>query len=113
MELKIHEQIALLLDQHYDGNQSSLARKIGVSPQAVQKWISGAAYPKLETIIKISELHGISVHSLLFGASGTERSQRKKSGDTVVKKLTEKIKSLPKDKQRALLCLISTHQDSK
>lgn len=50
------------------GNQSELARYVGVSPQAVQKWIAGLSEPKGKNLTKASEFLGVSPAYLKFGS---------------------------------------------
>ena len=45
-------------------SQEKFAELIGVSRQAVQKWESGAAFPDLEHLIRISEKFGCSSTSI-------------------------------------------------
>lgn len=45
-------------------NQSELARAVGVSPQAVQKWESGLSVPRPSKLKTISDVLGISMRSL-------------------------------------------------
>lgn len=45
--------------------QSQLANELNVSAQAVSKWEKGLSYPNIETIIKISELFGVTIDYLL------------------------------------------------
>lgn len=49
------------------GNQSELARFCGLSPQAVQKWISGETAPRGKNLIKAAEFLGVSPIELQFG----------------------------------------------
>ena len=42
-------------------SQSELAEKLGVSPQAVSKWVRGAGKPSLELMARIEELMGIPI----------------------------------------------------
>lgn len=56
MDIKIPEEIQKIVTQFYKDNQSAFAWDLDVSPQAVQKWIAGPNYPKLETLVRISEI---------------------------------------------------------
>lgn len=51
------------------GNQSEMARFVGVSPQAVQKWISGEAEPRGKNLVKAAEFLGIPAPVLKFGGT--------------------------------------------
>lgn len=46
-------------------NQSELARAVGVSPQAVQKWEAGASVPRPSKLKAIAGVLGINVRSLV------------------------------------------------
>lgn len=45
--------------------QSQLANELNVTAQAVSKWEKGLSYPDIETLIKISELFGVTTDYLL------------------------------------------------
>lgn len=45
--------------------QLQLASELNVTAQAVSKWEKGLSYPDIETIIKISELFGVTTDYLL------------------------------------------------
>lgn len=49
------------------GNQSELARFIGVSPQAVQKWISGISEPRGKNLQLAAEFLGVPEQVLRYG----------------------------------------------
>lgn len=46
-------------------SQEELAEKLFVSRQSVSKWENGQNYPNIETIIKLSDLFGVTVDELL------------------------------------------------
>lgn len=46
-------------------NQSELAREIGVSPQAVQKWEAGSSSPRPSKVAQIAQVLGIEPMALL------------------------------------------------
>ena len=46
-------------------NQSELARAVGVSPQAVQKWEAGASVPRANKLKAIAEVLGISIREIV------------------------------------------------
>lgn len=50
------------------GNQSEMARFVGVSPQAVQKWIAGAAEPRGKNLDLAAQFLGVTPAELKFGA---------------------------------------------
>ena len=45
--------------------QEQLAESIGISFQAVSKWETGSSVPDVETMVKISELYGITVNDIV------------------------------------------------
>lgn len=49
------------------GNQSEMARFVGVTPQAVQKWIAGESEPRGQNLAKAAEFLGVSPSYLKFG----------------------------------------------
>lgn len=46
------------------GGQAALARKLGVSPQAVNQWVAGSRPVPPKHALKIESLTGISRHEL-------------------------------------------------
>lgn len=51
------------------GNQSEMARYVGVTPQAVQKWIAGDSEPKGKNLKLAAEFLGMSEAVLRYGDS--------------------------------------------
>lgn len=47
------------------GSRALMAKRLGVSKQAVSAWANGAASPDLELVSKISELYGVSLNDLM------------------------------------------------
>ena len=52
--------------------QEELADKLGVSRQAVTKWEPGQDAPDIDDLTAIADLFGVTVDSLLSGASARE-----------------------------------------
>ena len=48
-----------------DLNGSQLARRLGLSTEAVSQWIRGVAYPPLSRIPTIAKVLGVSVERVL------------------------------------------------
>lgn len=67
MEENIGDRIKRLLEIKNGGNQSELARFVGVSSQAVQQWISGETSPRGKNLKKAAEFLGVSPMELQFG----------------------------------------------
>lgn len=60
-------RIAEALEKKNGGNQSEMARFVGVSPQAVQKWIAGDSEPRGKNLDLAAEFLGVSPAVLKFG----------------------------------------------
>jgi phage repressor protein C with HTH and peptisase S24 domain len=60
-------RIEQLLADKNGGNQSEMARFIGVSPQAVQKWVAGGSEPRGKNLEMAAEFLGVSPAYLKFG----------------------------------------------
>jgi len=60
-------RIEKLLADKNGGNQSEMARFIGVSPQAVQKWIAGGSEPRGRNLDLAAEFLGVTPAHLKFG----------------------------------------------
>ena len=48
-------------------SQEGLARKLGLSRQAVSKWETGAADPSTANLLALAKLYGVSAEELLRG----------------------------------------------
>lgn len=68
MNSRFPERIAELLLAKNGGNQSELARHIGVSPQAVQQWLAGETSPRGKNLEKLAEFLGVSPAELQYGS---------------------------------------------
>ena len=64
----IANRLGLALQAKNGGNQSELARFVGVSPQAVQKWLAGVTEPRGENLMRAAEFVGMTPSALKFGA---------------------------------------------
>jgi len=60
-------RIEKLLADKNGGNQSEMARFIGVSPQAVQKWVAGDSEPRGKNLDLAAEFLGVTPAHLKFG----------------------------------------------
>ncbi|HEY8606606.1 MAG TPA: S24 family peptidase [Noviherbaspirillum sp.] len=60
-------RIEQALAQKNGGNQSEMARFVGVSPQAVQKWVAGDSEPRGANLKRAAEFLGVSEVFLKFG----------------------------------------------
>lgn len=61
-------RIEQLLQKKNKGNQSEMARFIGVTPQAVQKWIAGESEPRGKNLELAAQFLGVTPAMLKFGA---------------------------------------------
>ena len=63
---KIHFAKRMSQLRHKTGlSQTELAKRLGVTSQAVSKWERGTAIPDVETLLELSHLYNISVNGLL------------------------------------------------
>lgn len=69
---------------HNGGTQESLARKLGVTAQAISRWERGICYPDMELVPQIANVFGISIDEL-FGYENTHEHKI----DTLVEKIYE------------------------
>lgn len=53
------------LRKYYKITQDELAEKLGVTRQAVSKWERGNTIPDIESLLKLSELYGVTVNDIL------------------------------------------------
>ncbi len=53
------------LRKYYKITQDELAARLCVSRQAVSKWETGSSVPDVETMVKISEMYGITVNDIV------------------------------------------------
>lgn len=75
-------------------SQEELADKLFVSRQSVSKWENGQNYPSIETIIKASDLFGVSIDELL------------RSDEELTKKVIEDSRKLAYPKLKFLFDVI-------
>ncbi len=55
-------------------SQESLAKKIGVSRQAITKWETGGGVPDIENLLSISGLFGVSLDELVSNQGGSKEN---------------------------------------
>ena len=65
MNMNIISKYLHFLRRSHNYTQDDLARKLGISRQAVSKWETGAAIPDLEVLLKISKLYNITINDIL------------------------------------------------
>ena len=70
MKDSISKRLERLLQIKNGGNQSQLARFVGVSPQAVQHWIAGETSPRGKNLGRAADFLGVTPSELLFGSQG-------------------------------------------
>lgn len=42
-------------------NQAQIAKKLNITPQAVQKWFSGKSFPSYKNLLKLQKATGMSL----------------------------------------------------
>lgn len=58
------EKLQLLLDEH-GMKQSELGQKIGLASGNVSNWVNGVSMPKVETLLKICNVFGVTPNEML------------------------------------------------
>ena len=79
------QRLIRLLERKNNNNQSELARFVGVSPQAVQKWAAGKGQPRGDNLTRTAEFFGISKAGLLFGDENTGHFHPEPQGEKTAK----------------------------
>ncbi len=65
MNMNIISKYLQFLRKNSNYTQDDLAKKLGISRQAVSKWETGTAIPDLEVLLKISKLYDITINDIL------------------------------------------------
>lgn len=58
-------------------SQETLAEHLGVARQTVSKWENGQALPEIDTLIRLSDLYGVSLDQMVRGEDGCAVSVRR------------------------------------
>lgn len=97
-------RLTALLHAKNGGNQSEMARHIGVSPQAVQKWLAGLAEPRGKNLDLAAEYLGVTPAALKFGDTArshtnpipaSEHSPASRPFDENVRPATPSLRPIP------------------
>ncbi|MDR4943003.1 helix-turn-helix domain-containing protein [Bacillus wiedmannii] len=62
-------------------SQEDVARKVGVTRQAVYKWESNKSYPDIDNLILLSELYEVTIDELIKGSEDAREDLDKKDTD--------------------------------
>ncbi|MDM5431226.1 helix-turn-helix domain-containing protein [Bacillus mycoides] len=62
-------------------SQEDVARKVGVTRQAVYKWESNKSYPDIDNLILLSELYEVTIDELIKGSGDAREEFDKKDKD--------------------------------
>ena len=62
-------------------SQEDVARKVGVTRQAVYKWESNKSYPDIDNLILLSELYEVTIDELIKGLEDAREELNKKDKD--------------------------------
>jgi len=62
-------------------SQEDVARKVGVTRQAVYKWESNKSYPDIDNLILLSELYEVTIDELIKGSGDAREDLDKKDKD--------------------------------
>lgn len=82
--------------------QGQLGERIGVSQQVITNYERGLREPNLETLSKIAAVLGASFEQIV-GAAPVEVEEET---SRALQKRFEKVKKLPKDKQKAFIAFV-------
>ncbi|PEI88914.1 transcriptional regulator [Bacillus pseudomycoides] len=62
-------------------SQEDVARKVGVTRQAVYKWESNKSYPDIDNLILLSKLYEVTIDELIKGSGDVREELDKKDKD--------------------------------
>ena len=62
-------------------SQEDVARKVGVTRQAVYKWESNKSYPDIDNLILLSDLYEVTIDELIKGSGDAREGLDKKDKD--------------------------------
>ena len=79
-------------------SQYQLADKIPISRQAVSKWERGQSIPDSSTLLRLSDIFGVTINELLLGKN-LNTNQMKELEDTTLTLLDESNKMTKKNKR--------------
>ncbi|MDE7178170.1 MAG: helix-turn-helix domain-containing protein [Lachnospiraceae bacterium] len=65
MNMNMIAKYLQFLRKSHNYTQADLAKKLGISRQAVSKWETGTTIPDLEILLKISKLYNITINDIL------------------------------------------------
>ncbi len=96
--MKLHEKIYYLRTEK-KLSQGDLAEMLDVSRQSVSKWETGASIPDLDKLVKMSDLFGVTMDSLVREgqdaiSESTQRSEEPVPPNTVIVKESFPIRKL-------------------
>lgn len=84
-DMAMAKRIYDLLQAKNGGNQSELARHVGVTPQVVQQWVAGETTPRGKNLQKLAKFLGVTPARLQYGiepgAGSIERVAREVVAD--------------------------------
>lgn len=85
-----------LLQAMNGGNQSQFARMLGVTPQAVQKWMAGVTEPRGKNLEAAARFFGVTPAYLKFGLDPSESGDNtKQSGAERQRPFDENVTRVP------------------
>lgn len=62
-------------------SQADAAERLNVSRQAISRWETGVGTPSLDSLIQMSQLYGVSLNELVYGAETTQSREEKAEPD--------------------------------
>lgn len=71
--------------------QEQLAEQLEVSRQSVSKWESAASFPEMDTLLRICDLYGVNLDTLLRGSVADSRVEDTARYDAFMNRFTRQI----------------------
>ena len=74
--IQVGKFIATLRKEH-DFTQEQLGEELGVTNKTISRWETGVYLPPVDTLLKMSEIFGVSINEMLSGKRLTDSEYRK------------------------------------
>ncbi len=81
--IQVGKFIATLRKEH-DFTQEQLGEELGVTNKTISRWETGVYLPPVDTLLKMSEIFGVSINEMLSGKRLTDSEYRKAAEENLV-----------------------------
>lgn len=81
--LSLGERLQALRSEH-GYSQEQLADLVGVSRQAVSKWETGSSMPDIDNLVRLSELYGQSLDTIVKGIAAESAEPQNRAAEQVI-----------------------------